>query len=76
MDETVSVLTAALSISKKHGAHNGENPPVLMFGGGMKHGSYIRYDRTRSVCNTDLSALHHLGIEEESFGSSTATIGI
>jgi hypothetical protein len=76
MDETATVLTAALSISKKHGAHNGENPPVMMFGGGMKHGTYIRYDNPKSVCNTFLTALQHLGVETSTFGSSSGTLRI
>jgi len=57
-------------------SHETSNLPVLLVGGGFKHGAHLAFDRKNNtpLCNVYLSMLHRLGLEVKSFGSSTGTI--
>jgi hypothetical protein len=57
-------------------SHETSNLPILLAGGGFKHGAHLAFDRKNNVplCNVYLSMLHRLGLEIKSFGSSTGTI--
>jgi hypothetical protein len=50
--------------------------PVLLAGGGFKHGQHLAFDPKNAppVCNLYVTMLQRLGIEADQFGSSTGTL--
>jgi Protein of unknown function (DUF1552) len=57
-------------------AHSNDNLPVLVAGGGFKHGSHLAFDRAKNYPLTNLyvSMLQRLGIEADTFSSGTSTM--
>jgi hypothetical protein len=57
-------------------AHNNVNLPVLLAGGGFRHGQHLAFDTKRNypLPNLYVSMLQRLGIETDSFASATATM--
>lgn len=57
-------------------AHNNVNLPVLLAGGGFKHGQHLAFDTKNNtpLSNLYVTMLQRLGIEADRFGSSTGTI--
>ena len=57
-------------------AHSNTNLPVLMAGGGFKHGQHLAFDPARDypLPNLFVSVLQRLGIEADRFASSTGTM--
>ncbi len=57
-------------------SHSVKNLPVLLCGGGFKHGQHIKFEESKNVplCNLYVSMLQRLGLEIDSFGSSTGTL--
>ena len=71
LDNTIVLFGSGASTT-----HNPRNLPTLIAGGanmGLKHGTYWRSGETR-MSNLYLSILRALGIEQESFADSTATL--
>ncbi len=56
--------------------HDNTNLPIILAGGGFKHGQHIAFKRDSNapLSNLYLSMLHRLGIETDSFGTSTSTL--
>ena len=56
--------------------HDGNNLPVVLAGGGFKHGSHLAFDRknNKPLANVFLSMLQSMGIEADDFASSTGTM--
>ena len=56
--------------------HSTRNMPVLLAGGGFKHGQHLAFDRERNypLPNLFVSVLHRLGIEADRFATSTGTM--
>ena len=56
--------------------HVNTNLPILLAGGGLKHGQHLkfRHDQNRPLCNLYVTMLQRLGIETESFGSSNGNL--
>jgi hypothetical protein len=57
-------------------SHDSRNLPVLLAGGGFRHGQHLAFDRDRNypLGNLFVSMLRRLGIEADSFGSSTGAM--
>lgn len=57
-------------------SHSVKNLPVLLCGGGFRHGQHLAFDQDNSppLCNLYVSMLQRLGIETDSFGTSTGTL--
>ena len=57
-------------------SHDTRNLPVLLFGGGFKHGQHLAFDRTNNtpLSNLFVSMLQGFGLETEKFGASTGTL--
>jgi hypothetical protein len=57
-------------------AHSNDNLPVLLAGGGFKHAGHLAFDRKKNYPLTNLyvSLLQRLGVEANSFSSSTGTM--
>lgn len=57
-------------------SHSNVNLPVLLAGGGFKHGQHLAFDTRNNypLSNLYLSMLHRLGVESKSFSTSTGTM--
>lgn len=57
-------------------SHSVKNLPVLVAGGGFKHGKHLAFDPNNPppLCNLYVSMLQRLGIETDTFGNGTATL--
>jgi hypothetical protein len=56
--------------------HSSRNLPVLLAGGGFRHGQHLAFnpDNSPPLCNLYVSMLQQLGMETDKFGSSTGTL--
>jgi hypothetical protein len=56
--------------------HNNTNLPILLAGGGFRHGQHLAFkpDNNKPLCNLFVSQLQRLGVETDQFGSSTGTL--
>ncbi|MCB1210644.1 MAG: DUF1552 domain-containing protein [Verrucomicrobiales bacterium] len=61
-------------------AHTNTNLPVILAGGGFKHGEYKALPTSgldrRPLCNLYLSLLQRFGLEVDKFGTSTGTLAL
>jgi hypothetical protein len=73
LDRTMVLLGSNLGNSN---THETTNLPVLLAGGGFKHGQHLAFDRENNtpLCNLYVSMLQRLGLEIPSFGSSKGTL--
>jgi hypothetical protein len=57
-------------------AHSTDNLPVLLAGGGFKHGQHLAFDKTKNypLSNLYVTLLQRLGIEADKFSSGTTTM--
>lgn len=59
-------------------AHTNSNLPIILAGGGFKHGEHKVYAAKgpcrQMLCNLYLSLLQRFGVEVEAFGTSTGTL--
>ncbi len=56
--------------------HDNTNLPILMAGGGFRHGQHLAFkrDNNKPLCNLFVTMLQQLGLETDAFGSSTGTL--
>jgi hypothetical protein len=56
--------------------HDNTNLPILLAGGGFKHGQHVAFDRENNtpLSNLFVSLLQKMEIETDQFGSSTSTV--
>ena len=57
-------------------SHSCKNLPILLAGGGFRHGQYLAFDPANAppLCNLYVTMLQRLGVEADRFGSSTGTL--
>src|SRR3954452_17235162 len=57
-------------------SHSVKNLPVLLAGGGFKHGQHLALDQQNPppLCNLYVSMLERLGIQTDKFSSATGTL--
>lgn len=57
-------------------SHNTTNVPVVLAGGGFKHGQHLAFDNVNNepLCNVYVSMLQRMGLPVDRFGSSTGTM--
>ncbi len=57
-------------------SHDTRNLPILLAGGGFKHGRHVAFDANKNtrLCNLFVTMLQRLGVETDAFGSSTGTL--
>lgn len=55
-------------------SHDWRNLPIIVSGGGFKHGSYVAHDSKENtpLANLFVSLAQRMGVETDQFGSSTA----
>lgn len=73
LDRTSVFFSSNLGDASTHAT---KNMPVLLAGGGFRHGQHLAFDPASPppLSNLYLSMLHRLGIEANKFGSSTGTL--
>jgi hypothetical protein len=57
-------------------SHDTRNMPMILAGGGFRHGQHLGFDtqNNKPLCNLYVSLLQRMGIETDRFGSSTGTM--
>lgn len=75
LDHTAVVFGSNLGNAN---AHDPSNLPIILAGGGYKHGRYVAHDEDRNtpLCNLFVSLLNNMGVETDSFATSTGTLQI
>ncbi len=73
LDRTMVFFSSNLGNAATHAV---KNMPVLLAGGGFRHGQHLAFDPTNPppLSNLYVSMLQRLGIETDKFGSSTGTL--
>ena len=73
LDRTMVFFSSNLGDASNHSTRN---LPVLLAGGGFKHGQHLKFDKEdpTPLSNLFVSMLQRLGIEADQFGSSTGTL--
>jgi hypothetical protein len=73
LDRTTVFFSSNLGNASTHGV---KNMPIVLAGGGFKHGQHLAFDPDSPppLCNLYVSMLQRMGIEAEKFGSSTGTL--
>ena len=73
LDNTLTLLGSNLGNAS---AHDPRNNPVLLAGGGLKHGRYLAHNPKNNtpLCNLFLHMLNQMGLETENFSSSTGEL--
>ena len=56
--------------------HDNTNLPILLAGGGLRHGQHLAFkrDNNKPLCNLFVTMLQNMGIETDTFGSSVGTL--
>jgi hypothetical protein len=73
LDRTIVFFSSNLGDASKHSV---KNMPVLLAGGGFRHGQHLWFDEANHppLCNLFVSMLQRSGIEADKFASSTGTL--
>lgn len=73
LDRTIVMFGSNLGNAS---SHDNKNLPVLVAGGGFRHGQHLAFDPTRHppLCNLFVQFLQRLGADVSAFGSSTGTV--
>jgi hypothetical protein len=73
LDRTTVFLGSNLGDGSSHSV---KNLPVLLAGGGFKHGQHLKFDAQSPppLCNLFVSMLQRLGIPTDKFSSGTSTL--
>jgi hypothetical protein len=76
-EESLLDRTMVMLGSHMHsGGHNNRNLPMILAGGGFRHGQHLAFDTNNNypLANLYVTVLQRLGIEVEQFASSTGTL--
>lgn len=73
LDQTMTLYGSNFGDANKHTT---TNMPVILAGGGFRHGSHLAFDQERNypLPNLFVSMLQRMGIESDRFASSTGTM--
>ena len=73
LDRTTVFLGSNLGDASSHSTRN---LPVLVAGGGFRHGQHLTFDPQKSppLCNLYVSMLQRLGIEVDKFSTGAGTL--
>jgi hypothetical protein len=73
LDETAVVFGSNMSNGSNH---SNVNLPILLAGGRFRHGQHLQFDLKNNtpLCNLFVSMLQHMGLEYDSFSTSTGTL--
>jgi hypothetical protein len=73
LDKTMVLFGSNLG---KANSHDTRNLPILLAGGGFKHGRHVAFDAAKNtrLCNVFISMLQRLGLAIDTFGSGTGPL--
>ena len=73
LDKTIVMLGSDLGNAS---SHDNRNLPVILAGGGYRHGQHLAFDSQKNypLANLYVTMLQQLGLEADKFGSSTGTM--
>lgn len=73
LDRTMVFFSSNLGDASRHSV---KNMPVLLAGGGFKHGQHLAFDENKNppLCNLFISMLQRMGIATDRFGSGHSTL--
>lgn len=73
LDNTMTLLGSSLGNAN---AHTPYNLPILLAGGGFRHGSYVAHDANNNtpLCNLFVRMLGNMGLGNDPFSSSTGEL--
>lgn len=73
LDRTIVLFGSNLGNAS---SHDTKNMPIVVAGGGFRHGQHLAFDPRKNppLCNLFVQFLERLGAETEAFGSSNGTI--
>ncbi len=73
LDHTACLLTSNLGNAS---SHDNRNMPVLIAGGGFRHGQHLAFNKKNNypLPNLYVSVLQRMGLEREKFATSTGTM--
>jgi hypothetical protein len=73
LDRTMVFFSSNLGDASKHSV---KNMPVILAGGGFRHGQHLAFDENKHppLCNLFISMLQRMGIDADTFGSGSATL--
>jgi hypothetical protein len=73
LDQTTVLMTSNLGNASNH---DNRNMPVLLAGGGFRHGQHLAFDRNKNypLPNMYVSVLQQVGLEFDHFATSTGTM--
>jgi hypothetical protein len=73
LDRTMVFFSSNLGDASKHSV---KNMPIILAGGGFKHGQHLTFDENKNppLGNLYVSMLQRMGIEAGKFGSGNATL--
>ena len=73
LDRTIVLFGSNLGNAS---SHDNKNLPIMVAGGGFRHGQHLRFDPTKNppLSNLYVQFLRRLGADVNAFGSSTGTI--
>ena len=72
LDNTTALFGSNLGNAN---AHDPQNLPILLAGGGYKHGRHVACNKKdKPLCNLFVSMLNNLGVETDSFAASTGKL--
>lgn len=75
LDETAVLFGSNLGNAN---AHDPTNLPIILAGGGYKHGRYVAHDKERNtpLSNLFVTLLQRMGVESDSFATSKGALAI
>ena len=75
LDETAVLFGSNLGNAN---AHDPTNLPIILAGGGYKHGRYVAHDKKRNtpLCDLFVTLLQRMGVEADSFATSNGALAI
>ena len=75
LDHTLTLLGSNLGNAS---AHDPRNNPILLAGGGLKHGRYLAHDTKNNtpLCNLFVHMLNQMNLKTEKFSSSTGELSL
>lgn len=73
LDRTIVMFGSNLGNAS---SHDNKNLPIIVAGGGFRHGQHLAFDPHKNppLCNLYVQFLQRLGADVDAFGSSTGTI--
>jgi hypothetical protein len=73
LDRTMILFGSNMGSASKH---TSDNMPILLAGGGFKHGQHLAFDKQNNypLPNLYVSMLQRMGVEQDRFATSTGTM--